>query len=451
MDSLSVIERGLNYQQLKMEDYFKKHGINLHESWVFSSENRESIREITEFIKENTKDCSQIPYHRIWQYLMAYIVLQRKAREVLWNPVVLQRTPELQGRLQEMATFSTYAVGIYGKLLVRVIMQEKLLDLFRSITDHEIFRMYCDLQVKDVIYHQAESRRFIPAHALCFDHPNKALVITIRGTMSVFDCLNDLKANYEEYQLKDPFSEQVLATGKVHSGILLCGQNLAKELKPLVMQNLREDYKLVIVGHSLGAGTAALLSLTWLSDPDIMLHGFRTYAYAPPAVVSSELNLYLENYVTSCCFGHDIVPRLSFGTIRDICELIKGFEAIQTQDRQLKASVIVSRVFYQGNLDDFELLELYKELKSQMVSPKLEPPGYIYQVFQNSRHKDFKMISDQPSLYSGEFLEASFYKEVVFCKTMISDHVPDQYEKALKSLVLGDQTQLKALEDELTN
>ena len=55
-----------------------------------------------------------------------------------------------------------------------------------------------------------------------------------------------------------------------------------------------------------------------MSCPEIVRRGFRAYAYAPPAVVSENLNDYLKEYLMSCSFGNDIVTRMSFGTMRDI-------------------------------------------------------------------------------------------------------------------------------------
>lgn len=42
--TLNAIESGLNDQQLKFEAFFEKSGIDVHDHWHFSSENREAIR-----------------------------------------------------------------------------------------------------------------------------------------------------------------------------------------------------------------------------------------------------------------------------------------------------------------------------------------------------------------------------------------------------------------------
>lgn len=83
MNNLNIIERGLNTQQTSLEKYFEDNGINVHENWVFNLENRETIRDIYMFIRHNTRETDIIPYHRIWQYFMAYVIVQKRARNLV--------------------------------------------------------------------------------------------------------------------------------------------------------------------------------------------------------------------------------------------------------------------------------------------------------------------------------------------------------------------------------
>lgn len=95
-------------------------------------------------------------------------------------------------------------------------------------------------------------------------------------------------------------------------------------MKPYVLQALTHypHYDLIITGHSLGAGTTCLLSLLWLSDPEIMEYGFRSIAYAPPPTISKELVPFMKDYVTSVVYGNDVVPRLSFGSLMDMSKVV---------------------------------------------------------------------------------------------------------------------------------
>lgn len=117
---------------------------------------------------------------------------------------------------------------------------------------------------------------------------------------------------------------------------------------------------LVICGHSLGAGVAALLALVGELElsPIAVVHCFHSqmwadpqtclthrasglpigrhvsaYCYAPPCLTSARLSRLAakSNLVTSFVYSHDIVSRLSLGAVRDmrraaawLCEAEKG-------------------------------------------------------------------------------------------------------------------------------
>lgn len=363
---------------------------------------------------------------------------------------MIPRTAELNRSLEELAYYSKYATAIYGKYLINILIEKKVLDLFRKISDVKIFIRYAKLNSEDIKYHHIKSRRFLPGHAVCLDHKKKTIILCIRGTMSVHDCLTDLKGEYTPFDLVDPMTGELKAAGMVHMGIMTCARNLSKKLKTMILDECfnHPDYTLVIVGHSLGAGSAALLTLMWMNDVDFVAIPFKTYAYAPPAVVSTELNTYLTEKVTSCSYGNDLVARLSFGAIKDLVSMILSFHT-REQTEELKGSEIVAKeMFSSGSFTDQEIIKIYDFLKQSFNNYKLEPPGNIYQIFHRLRHVDSKLLFNELSntdiMYVGEFVDHSLYYDIVFSKTMLSDHMPNYYEEGLNALVYGglDQDQI---------
>jgi Lipase (class 3) len=438
IQTLQIIESGLNCHQNELEEYFRQNNIDVHENWAFSQENRETIRELTAFIKENTRDCKDIPYHRVWQYFIAFACIQKKARELIWRIKRLEMTPYLIDGVNDMKYFSRFAVGIYGKLLVSIIIEKKWTKIFKSESDEEILMRYAKFHSENLIYSHIKSKKYLPGHAIVRDPLRKALVLVIRGTMSVFDCMTDLKGDYSSYDYVDPYSREVIASGLVHSGILTCAKNLNDEIKEKVLEYLKiwPDYTLYVVGHSLGAGASALLGLIWMSDPEIMTKGFKAIAYAPPAVVSSELNEYLKQNLFSCVYGNDLVSRLSFGAVRDLCEMILFFHSKEKTSDGPKASEITSNFLYRGKVEEQKYIQLYQELQASFKSYKLETPGNLYQMYNTEKHSDSCLLgeSDSKSTYVGSFVDPSYLSEIVFSKTMVNDHMPNFYEQALEYL-----------------
>src|SRR3954468_23477753 len=84
--------------------------------------------------------------------------------------------------------------------------------------------------------------------------------------------------------------------------------------------NTHETTALYIVGHSLGAGTAAILTMMLLDHVDEFNRGretplsepfrIRCFGYAPACAVSMDLSERYRDYIESYVFADDVVSRL---------------------------------------------------------------------------------------------------------------------------------------------
>jgi hypothetical protein len=94
-------------------------------------------------------------------------------------------------------------------------------------------------------------------------------------------------------------------------------------------QGNRRIKKFIITGHSLGAGTAAVLTMMVVdhidqlrelsNNPDFKVH---CYSYAPVASVSLNLSEKYQDHIDSFVCHDDLVARLSYGTASCAKELI---------------------------------------------------------------------------------------------------------------------------------
>ena len=73
-----------------------------------------------------------------------------------------------------------------------------------------------------------------------------------------------------------------------------------------VAQALKDDYRLTLIGHSLGAGAAALLAMMLQARGITNVH---CYAFAPPMCCEPDLAAKCSDYVTSVVFRDDIIAR----------------------------------------------------------------------------------------------------------------------------------------------
>ena len=83
-ESIEAIDEHITEYSTEMEKYFEEIGIDIHQNWAFSTENREVIRKIAALVKENIEDIDDLPIGTFWQYLAAWSILQSKARELDW-------------------------------------------------------------------------------------------------------------------------------------------------------------------------------------------------------------------------------------------------------------------------------------------------------------------------------------------------------------------------------
>jgi len=68
------------------------------------------------------------------------------------------------------------------------------------------------------------------------------------------------------------------------------------------------NYKLILTGHSLGAGVAAVLAVLYHSR----YRHLHCYAFSPPgSLFTLPLVEYSKSFITTIIYGNDIVPRCS--------------------------------------------------------------------------------------------------------------------------------------------
>ena len=79
----------------------------------------------------------------------------------------------------------------------------------------------------------------------------------------------------------------ILSRHVVHILHSRAAQNITSLAKPKVMEALEkhQDFKVLVTGHSLGAGAAVLSTLIWLRDPELGLGKVECLALAPPPVI----------------------------------------------------------------------------------------------------------------------------------------------------------------------
>ncbi|XP_063983800.1 diacylglycerol lipase-beta-like [Diachasmimorpha longicaudata] len=290
------------------------------------------------------------------------------------------------------------------------------------------------------------------------DHKAATIVIVIRGSLSLRDLITDIAA------ASASFEPQGLPKGSMaHRGMIIGAKVLLKQLnKYKVLEKAFEaypHYSLTLTGHSLGAGLAVLLAL--LIRP--IYPNLRVYAFATPAgLLSREAAKVTEDFVFTIGLGDDLVMRLSVDSIENFrtgllitlqaCKLPKyrvvlngfGYALFGVPDRDL------NRTWRNGNTINSipghlplladggdhrqgEALILEHDVSRRRYSQvRLYNAGRILHMAkcklddkEKRGERKFEMRWAQPE----EFMELSVMPR------MLLDHLPENLEIALRSLI----------------
>jgi hypothetical protein len=203
-------------------------------------------------------------------------------------------------------------------------------DVFRSDTLEELHRTL-GLKPQNVIAFEKTQQTMRPAYFICLDEETESVLMIFRGTKSFSDLITDLHCSSIRHK-----------HGYCHKGILIAAQwfNNNRFIKQILHRTLElyPNYKLRLLGHSLGGGTAAILSTLW---HDGEFPGVKSYAFACPPVLSLFLADECADYVTSFVNGDDFVTRLSMTAIEELRRDVSEYPWKEEMMRDIQNSTIV--------------------------------------------------------------------------------------------------------------
>ncbi|KAL9228501.1 hypothetical protein vseg_004077 [Gypsophila vaccaria] len=200
---------------------------------------------------------------------------------------------------------------------------------------------------EDVLLQEPKAGILKPAFTVLVDHKTKCFLLLIRGTHSIKDTLTAVTGAVVPFHHSVVHEGGVsnLVLGYAHCGMVAAARWIAKLATPCLVKALGEnpDYKLKIVGHSLGGGTAALLTYILREQKELSTSSCVTFA--PAACMTWELAESGIDVITSIINGADLVPTFSAAAVDDLRAEVTASAWLNDLRNQIEQTRILSTVY----------------------------------------------------------------------------------------------------------
>jgi hypothetical protein len=373
---------------------------------VLSQETMDSVKTVRSILSDFHKEHGVVDVfgkYSTYDVLASIIALSRLQAIVIAHERSLQKdwieiTPrESKGEsevdsvlLQDLSHYSVFAQAAYGWPMDLALRRR----LHLGGNSQALVRL-TGIDRKDIVKAEWNARApHQPAYFIVRDHARQAIVLCVRGTWSAHDLLTDLRCTAQYFDVDGIanisayggnsnnwsvlcFAEKFYLRlfdqkRRGHHGMLEAARAVLRETKAFIEKELCDypGYSLVLVGHSLGGGCAALLgTLLERRYPDLQVYIFGAPCVAPE-------NAKLHPNIVSVVLEGDPFSCLSLGHVADVSTGL----ARLCEDPLLRNDILLRSSTAGSSMSDSDVkwcCSVMAMLRKLMTAEKLFPPGRI--------------------------------------------------------------------------
>ncbi|KAM0895093.1 hypothetical protein ACQ4PT_024051 [Festuca glaucescens] len=195
--------------------------------------------------------------------------------------------------------------------LISLLRYMKLCMYF-SKKPYKVFLEFGGYDKSDVLIKKSKARFLKPAFTVVRERSSKCFLLFIRGAISVKERLTAATG------ADIPFHHVVAKGGRVsnlvlgyaHCGMATSARWIAGQATPCLSKAAAQfpDYRIMIIGHSMGASIAALL--TCILRENDRLSSSTCIAFGPAACMTWDLAESCKDFITTIVNRNDVVPSL---------------------------------------------------------------------------------------------------------------------------------------------
>lgn len=283
------------------------------------------------------------------------------------------------------------------------------------------------------------------------DHSKQTIVVAIRGSMSLSDMVTDLNGQTEKLPFEDCPDDWISHRG-ITKAALYVKSKLFQEYILEHAFNCRldlgsQEYNLVLCGHSLGAGAAAILGILLRKQYPTL----KAYLYSPPGgLLSLPVVEYTKEFATGIVLGNDCVPRLGFAQLERLrYQVLLTLKRSPRSAGKVIAKALCPTVCLGGNKVDYDpehsLDVLYgnkgrtfdyngNKVMFQVQPQMLYVPGRMIHIVKNFTFRSkARRLFNEP-IYQAVWMDNTSYDRIMVNEGMFYDHLPNILMHAMKML-----------------
>lgn len=396
--------------------------------------------------------------------------------------IAVRLTPHQVALAHELQYYSRFYMAAYGWMLFtfqhcctgvpRLCCFDPCMSCRSRPGQHVDQCCYCDLTAllhetmvpeEDVLYTNWHNTVYQPVHYVAFDRSSDAVVIAIRGSMSIQDCVTDFAATPEVIALDDVNGKYPASEYYVHGGMLRGARYVLEQLRQqgILQMILRGRYaakRVVVLGHSLGAGVALIMAAVLWSDNPSLRGRLRCLAYSPPGGTLSRAVMEYENdFAVGTSLGYDMVPRLAQHTFDAFREAIFDVLAASRMNKNMiflniARTHAIAKPFHPSTADAtaqeqrstesalYRASLLHAPCVPAKEALKLYSCTTTIHLMRTVRVSPFKSCPACCTFYTDEYFIPMIrgpeeVQMLMSSPTMFTDHFPDRYYRVMKKAI----------------